>query len=183
MIRNRVARHCHGFPTDSFLPVHILKLHEQAAAVLRGALERNAMTGGTDNREPTTVLIVEDQALMREILRNFLQNSFPDFIFLEAADGAGAIKACSTHRPQLILMDVCLPDANGMELTTRGKALLPDARVIVMSYKSGEIYTQRALAAGGQAYICKDHLATDLVPMVNAPIGWDRAKRYKRARQ
>lgn len=141
------------------------------------------MTGSADNRQPTTVLIVEDQALMREILRNFLQDAFPDFIFLEAADGVGAIEACSTRRPRLILMDVCLPDANGIELTTQVQALLPDVQVIVMSYKSGEVYTQRALAAGGWAYICKDHLATDLVPMVKDAIGWDRAKRYKWARQ
>jgi len=138
------------------------------------------MIGSTDNKEPTTVLIVEDQALMRNILRNFLQDAFPDFIFLEAADGAGAFEACSTRRPQLILMDVCLPDANGIELTTRVKSLLPDAQVIVMSYKSGEAYVKRALAAGGRAYICKDHLATDLVPMGADAIGRDPAKGHKR---
>lgn len=131
------------------------------------------MTGTRNSKEPTTVLIVEDQAQMRDSLRNFLRNSFPDFIFLEAADGAGAIEACSTHRPQLILMDVCLPDANGIELTMRVKSLLPDARVIVMSYKSGEAYVKRALEAGGWAYICKDRLPTDLVPMVADAIGRD----------
>ena len=129
------------------------------------------------------MLIVEDQPLMRNILRNFLQDAFPDFIFLEAADGAGAIEVCSTHRPQLILMDVCLPDANGIELTTRVKSLLPDARVIVMSYKSGEAYVKRALEAGGWAYICKDHLATDLVPMVADAIGRDPDKGHKRGLQ
>jgi two-component system response regulator DegU len=130
-----------------------------------------------------TVLIVDDQALLRNILRNFLRNSFPDFIFLEAADGASAIEACSTHRPRLILMDVCLPDANGIELTTRVKTLLPDARVIVMSYKSGEAYANRALAAGGWAYICKDRLPTDLIPMVADAIGRDPAKGHKRGLQ
>lgn len=133
------------------------------------------MTGSRDSKEPTTVLIVEDQALMRNILRNFLQDAFPDFNFLEAADGASAVEACGTHRPRLVLMDVCLPDANGIELTTRVKTLLPDARVIVMSYKSGEAYVKRALAAGGRAYICKDHLATDLIPMVADAIGRDPA--------
>ena len=107
---------------------------------------------------------------MREILRNFLQDAFPDFIFLEAADGAGAIEACGAHRPRLILMDVCLPDANGIELTTRVKTLLSDARVIVMSYKFGEAYVKRALAAGGWAYICKDRLVTGLIPMITEAI-------------
>jgi two-component system response regulator DegU len=156
---------------------------EQAVAVIHGAPKRDPVTGTRDSKGPVTVLIVDDQALLREILRNFLQNSFPDFIFLEAEDGASAIEACSTHRPRLILMDVCLPDANGIELTTRVKTLLPDARVIVMSYKSGEAYVNRALAAGGWAYICKDRLPTDLIPMVADAIGRDPAKGHKRGLQ
>lgn len=141
------------------------------------------MTGSGDGKEPTTVLIVEDQALLRNSLCNFLQGAFPDVIFLEAADGAGAIAACNTHRPRLILMDVCLPDANGIELTRRVKTLLPDTQVIVMSYKSGETYVNRALAAGARAYICKDHLTTDLIPMVADAIGRDPAKGPKRSLQ
>jgi two-component system response regulator DegU len=156
---------------------------EQAAAVTRGAPKRVPVTGARDSKGPVTVLIVDDQALLRNILRNFLQDAFPDFMFLEAADGASAIEACSTHRPRLILMDVCLPDANGIELTTRVKTLLPDARVIVMSYKSGEAYVNRALAAGGWAYICKDRLPTDLIPMVADAIGRDPAKGHKRGLQ
>ena len=143
---------------------------DQAAAVIHGAPERNPVTGTSDSREPTTVLIVDDQALLRNSLRSFLQHAFPDCIFLEAADGASAIEACGTHRPKLILMDVCLPDANGIELTTRVKTLLPDARVIVMSYKSGKAYVKRALAAGGWAYICKDRLVTGLIPMITEAI-------------
>ncbi len=126
-----------------------------------------------------TVLIVDDQELLRKSLRSFLQNAFPDFNLLEAADGASAIEACSTHRPQLILMDVCLPDANGIELTTRVKSLLPDARVIVMSYKFGEAYAKRALAAGGWAYICKDRLVTGLIPMITEAIGREPPNGHK----
>lgn len=141
------------------------------------------MIGSADNKEPTTVLIVEDQALMRHTLRHFLQDAFPDFVFLEAADGASAIEACGTHRPQLILMDVCLPDANGIELITRVKSLLPDVRVIFVSYKCGEAYVKRALAAGGWAYLCKDRLVTGLIPLVADATGRDPAKGHKRGLQ
>ena len=117
------------------------------------------------------MLIVEDQALMRQALRDFLQNAFPDCDFREAADGASAPEACITHRPDLVLMDKCLPDADGIDLTARFKRLYPAIQVIVISYRSGEIYVQRALAAGARAYLAKDNLATDLIPAVAAAIG------------
>ena len=68
-------------------------------------------------------------------------------------------------------MDKCLPDADGIELTARLKILYPGIQVIVVSHRSGEIYVQRALAAGARAYLVKDNLATDLIPAVAAAIG------------
>ena len=129
------------------------------------------MSDETDSRDQKTVLIVEDQALMRQTLRDFLQDAFPDCNFREAAAGASALDACNTHRPDLVLMDKCLPDTDGIELTARLKSLYPGIQVIVISYGSGEIYVQRALAAGARAYLVKDNLTTDLVPAVAAALG------------
>lgn len=129
------------------------------------------MSDETDIRGRNTVLIVEDQALMRQTLRDFLQDAFPDCDFREAADGASALEACKTHRPDLVLMDKCLPDADGIELTARLKILYPDIQIIVVSHRSGEVYVQHALAAGARAYVLKDHVVTDLVPAVVAVIG------------
>ena len=117
------------------------------------------------------MLIVEDHALMRQTLRDFLQNAFPDCNFLDVADGASALQACKACRPVLVLMDKCLPDADGIELTARLKILYPGIPVIVVSYRSGEVYVQRALAAGARAYLLKDNLATELIPAVAAAIG------------
>lgn len=124
-----------------------------------------------DIRGQKTVLIVEDQALMRQTLRNFLQGAFPSCNFCEAADGASALEACKTHVPLLVLMDKCLPDADGVELTARLKSLYPDIQVIVVSHRSGEAYVKHALAAGARAYVVKDDLFTDLIPAVAAAIG------------
>ena len=129
------------------------------------------MTNKTDRRGQKTVLIVEDQALMRQTLHDFLQDAFPDCNFLGVADGASALQACKVYRPMLVLMDKCLPDADGIELTARLKKLYPVIQVIVISYRSGEIYVQRALAAGARAYLVKDNLTTDLIPAVAAAIG------------
>ena len=117
------------------------------------------------------MLIVDDHSPLRQILRDFLQSAFPGCNFREAADGTGALEACNAHPPNLGLMDKCLPDANGIELTARLKIRYPGIQVIVISYRSGEVYVQRALAAGARAYILKDHIVTDLIPAVAAAIG------------
>jgi len=129
------------------------------------------MTSKTAGVGKKTVLIVEDQALLRRTMRELLQDAFPDHEFVEAADGASALQACSAHRPVLVLMDKCLPDADGIELTAQLKKLYPQLQVIVISYRSAEIYVQRALAAGARAYLTKDNLNSELIPAVAAAIG------------
>lgn len=117
------------------------------------------------------MLIVDDNSRLRQVLHDLLQRAFPSCNLQEAADGASALEACRTHRPNLVLMDKCLPDADGIELTARLKILYPGIPVIVVSYRSGEVYVQRALAAGARAYLLKDNLATELIPAVAAAIG------------
>ena len=129
------------------------------------------MTDGIDNRSRKSVLIVEDHAPMRQTLYNVLRDAFPDCHFQVAADGAGALDACKAHAPDLVLMDKGLPDADGIELTARLKVLYSMIQAIVVSYRSGEVYAQRALAAGARAYLLKDDLAAELIPAVAAVIG------------
>ena len=129
------------------------------------------MTSRADIGEQKTMLIVDDHSTLRQVMREFLQSAFPGCSFREAADGAGALESCNTCQPRLVLMDICLPDADGIELTARLGTLYPGIRVIVVSQKSGEVYVQQALAAGARAYVSKDHILTDLVPAVAAAIG------------
>ena len=129
------------------------------------------MTGRADIGGQKTVLIVDDHSPLRRVMREFLQRAFPDHSFREAADGAGALEACNAYRPQLVLMDISLPDADGIELTARLGILYPGIPVIVVSQKSGDVYVQQALAAGARAYVSKDHILTDLIPAVAAAIG------------
>lgn len=112
------------------------------------------------------ILIVEDRPVMRAMLREFVQNAFPDCAILDAANGARAMALSVEHRPQLVLMDVCLPDANGIELTARIKAAVPGVAVIVISYLGGQAYVEQALAAGASTYVSKDRLLSELIPAI-----------------
>ena len=122
------------------------------------------MSGTSDRPIRPTILIVEDAEVMRAMLREFMQNAFPGCTILDAADGERAMQAFVEHKPQLVLMDVRLPDADGIELTTRLLRLLPNTKVIVVSHLSGQVYVEQALAAGASAYVGKDHLLTELIP-------------------
>lgn len=113
------------------------------------------------------VLIVEDQAPMRAALRDFLALAFPALQVIEAEDGATAMALFAQHRPSLVLMDVCLPDANGIELARRIKEMAPATVVVVMSIQNGTHIVESALAAGAAVFISKDRIFTELTPLIS----------------
>lgn len=119
------------------------------------------------------MLVVEDQDFMRLLLRDYLQSAYPDAAIIEAADGARALELCRSRGPQLVLMDVGLPDANGIDLTAQVKEMLPETAVIIVSQHAGQAYVERARAAGAFAYITKDKVYRELLPAVGRAL--DRA--------
>src|SRR5262249_20278671 len=124
-----------------------------------------------DDRSQRHALIVEDQPVMRALLHEFLQSMFPNCVVRDAHSGARAIELCTEREPELVLMDVCLPDANGVELTAWVRDRYPQTQVIVLSYAVDEATVKRAQAAGALACIAKDRLVVDLVPVVANALG------------
>lgn len=120
------------------------------------------------------MLIVEDQDYMRRMLREFLQAAYPDKNILEAGDGRSALASCSKRRPRVVLMDIRLPDANGIELTAKIKDMLPGTAVIIVSSLSGSPYTERAQAAGATAFVAKENIHRDLLPAISAALQPDQ---------
>lgn len=116
-----------------------------------------------ENRD---MLIIEDQEPMRSALREFLRSAYPAVTILEAADGARAIELCRSRDPRLVLTDVALLDANGIEIIPRIKALLPHSAVIVVSQHADRAYADRARAAGAFAYVTKDAIHRELLQAV-----------------
>jgi DNA-binding NarL/FixJ family response regulator len=120
---------------------------------------------------PADVLIIEDQAPMRQALRKHLESAYPAAAILEAADGASALELCRRHAPRVVLTDLGLPDVNGLELIPQIKALPAVGPVIVVSMHADAAYVNAAHAAGAAAYVTKDNAFRELLPLVSRVLG------------
>jgi DNA-binding NarL/FixJ family response regulator len=129
------------------------------------------------------MLIVEDQDYMRRMLHEFVQSAFPEARVMAAADGSSALALCRDCRPSVVLMDIELPDANGIELTAEVKAMLPDTAVIIVSSHSGRAYMDRAKMAGAFAYVAKDTAYQDLLPAVKSALAQMESENHQRDSQ
>jgi two-component system invasion response regulator UvrY len=113
------------------------------------------------------MLIVEDHARMRLALRKLLQALYPAFGVREAADGASALALCREHAFRVVLLDLALPDAGGLDLIAPIKALQPECAVIVVSNHAVSTHATPALDAGAFAYVTKHAIFRELTPAID----------------
>jgi DNA-binding NarL/FixJ family response regulator len=101
------------------------------------------------------ILLIEDHRMMREGLRQLISQE-PDLqVCCEAADAQQALACIAKGKPDLALLDISLPDKNGLELLKDIRALDPDLPVLVVSMHDENLYAARILRAGGRGYIMK----------------------------
>lgn len=112
------------------------------------------------------ILVVDDQEVMRKTLRDFLHFLFADWELTEAVNGQEALALCEQRRPALVLMDVMLPDANGIELTKSIRQQWPDTTVIVLSSHSESVFADLARDAGALAFVPKNSIASQLPALI-----------------
>jgi DNA-binding NarL/FixJ family response regulator len=130
----------------------------------------NSMSQPRNGASEAAVLIVEDHTPMREAIRACIERSFPGLCVIEAPDGANALKQVEAHRPSLVLMDINLPDANGLDLTRDIAKRRPSTIVAAISIDTSADLPARARAAGAAEFICKDNIFGRLVPLVGAAV-------------
>jgi len=112
--------------------------------------------------KPIRVMIVDDHDMIRNGLTVFLE-AFDDLELVgEAADGEEAIRLCATVRPNVILMDLVMPDMDGVAATRAIRQAYPAVQVIALTSFGDQDLVQRALQAGAASYLLKNASIDDL---------------------
>src|SRR5262249_30983396 len=106
--------------------------------------------------KPIRLLLADDHTLVRAGMRTLL-GTLPDVeIVAEARDGKEALRLIEQHRPDVVLMDITMPELNGLEATARVAKDFPQSRVIILSMHASEEYVLQALKAGAAGYLLKE---------------------------
>ena len=114
------------------------------------------------------VMLVEDHVLMREGTRELLERQEDLSVVAQAGDGLEAIRLAAEHHPDVILMDIALPQLNGLEATKQIKAADPSSAILVLSAYDDDEYVLAFLEAGAAGYLLKDVSANELVQAIRA---------------
>ncbi len=110
----------------------------------------------------TRVLLADDHKILRQGLRTLLEQEEDIHIVGEADNGRSSVKLAGELRPDVIIMDVAMPDLNGIDATRRITEAEPRARVLALSMHSDGRYVRGMLQAGARGYILKDCAAEEL---------------------
>src|SRR5260370_34623779 len=114
------------------------------------------------------ILLADDHTIIRSGLRLLLEQQ-PDFkVVAEAGDGREAVELVSRHHPEVIVLDIGMPQLNGIEATQQIVSREPRTQVVILSMHSDEGYVLRALKAGARAYILKNSADADLIRAVRS---------------
>jgi two-component system, NarL family, response regulator NreC len=107
-------------------------------------------------------IIADDHRIMREGLRSLLERSGDFECIAEADDGYQAVMLATELRPDIVIMDIAMPNLNGIEATRQIKSELPEVEVVVLSMHATRNYVLQVLQAGASAYLLKDSAFEEL---------------------
>ena len=114
------------------------------------------------------ILTVDDHPILREGIGSIIQGEKDMVVVGEASNGREAIKLFRSKRPDVTLMDLQMPDLNGIDAIATIRQEYPQARIIVLTTYEGDVLARRALKAGATGYILKDMIRTELLEAIRA---------------
>jgi DNA-binding NarL/FixJ family response regulator len=122
----------------------------------------------SEETKQITVLAVDDHPLLRQGIAALIADERDMKLVAEATNGREAVQQFRTHQPDVTLMDLQMPEMNGIDamLTIRGE--FPDARIIMLTTYAGDVQARRALQAGARAYLLKNSLHKELLDTIRA---------------
>jgi DNA-binding NarL/FixJ family response regulator len=122
----------------------------------------------SDRSAQIRILAVDDHVLVREGIAVLISTE-PDLTLVaEAANGREAIQQFRAHRPDITLMDLQMPEMNGLDAIIAIRGEFPDAKIIVLTTYKGDVQIIRALKAGAQAYLLKNTFHKELLETIRA---------------
>lgn len=116
------------------------------------------------------VLLADDHRIVREGLKSLLQAQSDMQVVAEAGDGREALELAGEFEPDVVVMDVAMPQLNGIEATRRLMTDYPDTKVVALSMHSDRRYVAEALKAGAAGYLLKDGAFDELVSAIRTVV-------------
>ena len=114
------------------------------------------------------LMLVDDHDVVRTGLRSFLETQ-PGFeVIAEAKNGLQALEKARETQPDIVLMDITMPDMDGMEATLQLKKLYPDCQILVLTVHADKQYFMKMLSVGASGYLTKQAAADELVAAIQA---------------
>lgn len=117
---------------------------------------------------PIRILLVDDHAMVRRGMRDFLDLHDDLVVVGEASDGAAAVERCTALRPDVVIMDLLMPELDGIEATRRIKAQHPEIEIVALTSFIEEARVVAAIEAGAAGFLLKDAEADDLAAAIRA---------------
>lgn len=114
------------------------------------------------------ILLADDHNVMRNGLRLLLERQPNLAVVGEAADGRETVRLAEALHPDVVVMDIGMPNLNGIEATRQIVGSKPETAIVILSMHSDESYVIRALKAGARAYLLKDSAEGDLIAAIHA---------------
>ena len=114
------------------------------------------------------ILLADDHDLIRGGLRTVIESEFGWEICGEASTGREAVAMAEKLRPQIVILDVGMPDLNGIDATRQIKRALPDTEVLILTGDRSEEIVHQVLAAGARGYLVKSDAGNEIIPAIKA---------------
>lgn len=116
----------------------------------------------------TRVLLVDDHPLVRAGVRRVLDAESRLEVVGEAENGAAALQAIREQAPDVLVLDLAMPDMDGLEVLPRAKKIRPELKIVVLTMHASPEYVVRAIQAGADGYILKESAVQDLLSAIDA---------------